>query len=104
LKEEIITAYGDEPEKSPDFARIVNVKNWNRLTAMIDDDKVIFGGQSNESDCYIATLINEYDIDSLIMKKIFGPLLPILEYSSDADIYTIVSKYENHCLYTFYGK
>jgi aldehyde dehydrogenase (NAD+) len=26
LKEEIITAYGDEPEKSPDFARIVNVK------------------------------------------------------------------------------
>jgi hypothetical protein len=31
----------DEPEKSPDFARIVNVKNWNRLTAMIDDDKVI---------------------------------------------------------------
>jgi hypothetical protein len=41
LKEEIITAYGDEPEKSPDFARIVNVKNWNRLTAMIDDDKVI---------------------------------------------------------------
>jgi aldehyde dehydrogenase (NAD+) len=65
-----------------------------------------FGGQSNESDCYIApTLINEYDIDSLIMKdEIFGPLLPILEYSSDADIYTIVSKYENHCLYTFYGK
>jgi aldehyde dehydrogenase (NAD+) len=31
--------------------------------------------------------------------EIFGPLLPILEYSSDADIYTIVSKYENHCLY-----
>jgi hypothetical protein len=26
LKEEIIT-YGNEPEKSPDFARIVNVKN-----------------------------------------------------------------------------
>jgi FMN-dependent NADH-azoreductase len=41
LKEEIIIAYGNEPEKSPDFARIVNVKNWNRLTAMIDDDKVI---------------------------------------------------------------
>jgi aldehyde dehydrogenase (NAD+) len=26
--------------------------------------------------------------------EIFGPLLPILEYSSDADIYTIVSRYE----------
>jgi aldehyde dehydrogenase (NAD+) len=64
-----------------------------------------FFGQSNESDCYIAYLINEYDIDSLIMKdEIFGPLLPILEYSSDADIYTIVSRYENHCLYTFLRK
>jgi hypothetical protein len=41
-------------KKSPDFARIVNVKR-NRLT-MIDDDKVI-GGQSNESDCYIATIL-----------------------------------------------
>jgi aldehyde dehydrogenase (NAD+) len=96
LKEEIITAYGNEPEKSPDFARIVNAKNWNRLIEMIDNDKVIFGGQSNESSCYIApTLINEYDIDSLVMKdEIFGPLLPILEYSSAADIYTVVSKYE----------
>jgi acyl-CoA reductase-like NAD-dependent aldehyde dehydrogenase len=64
-----------------------------------------FGGQSNESDCYIALLLLMNDIDSLIMKdEIFGPLLPILEYSSDADIYTIVSRYENHCLYTFYGK
>jgi aldehyde dehydrogenase (NAD+) len=36
--------------------------------------------------------------------EIFGPLLPILEYSSDADIYTIVSDMKNHCLYTFYGK
>ena len=104
LQEEIIIAFGNEPEKSPDFARIVNIKNWNRLTAMIDDDKVIFGGQSNESDCYIApTLINENDIDSLVMKdEIFGPLLPILEYSSDADIYTVVSQYEKPLsLYVF---
>jgi hypothetical protein len=39
LKEEIITAYGDEPEKSH-FARIVNVK-MESINAMIDDDKVI---------------------------------------------------------------
>jgi aldehyde dehydrogenase (NAD+) len=41
---------------------------------MIDDDKVIFGGQSNESDCYIALLLLMNMIDSLIMKdEIFGP-------------------------------
>jgi aldehyde dehydrogenase (NAD+) len=62
---------------------------------MIDDDKVILVVNLMNLTVHRPTLINEYDIDSLIMKdEIFGPLLPILEYSSDADIYTIVSKYE----------
>jgi aldehyde dehydrogenase (NAD+) len=62
---------------------------------MIDDDKVILVVSLMNLTVTSPYLINEYDIDSLIMKdEIFGPLLPILEYSSDADIYTIVSKYE----------
>ncbi|PKH68955.1 aldehyde dehydrogenase [Flavobacterium sp. ALD4] len=104
MKEEVTTAYGNNPKESPDFARIINVKNWNRLKEMIDNDKVIFGGQTDASDCYIApTLIDESDIDSLIMKdEIFGPLLPIIEYSSDADIYTVISKHEKPLsLYVF---
>jgi aldehyde dehydrogenase (NAD+) len=104
MKEEVTAAYSNNPKESPDFARIINVKNWNRLKEMIDDDKVIFGGQTDESDCYIApTLIDESDIDSLIMKdEIFGPLLPIIEYSSDADIYTVISKHEKPLsLYVF---
>jgi aldehyde dehydrogenase (NAD+) len=62
---------------------------------MIDDDKVILVVSLMNLTVTSPYLINEYDIDSLIMKdEIFGPLLPILEYSSDADIYTIVSRYE----------
>jgi aldehyde dehydrogenase (NAD+) len=104
MKEEVTAAYGNNPKESPDFARIINVKNWNRLKEMIDNDKVIFGGQTDASDCYIApTLIDESDIDSLIMKdEIFGPLLPIIKYSSDADIYTVISKHEKPLsLYVF---
>jgi aldehyde dehydrogenase (NAD+) len=104
LKEEITAAYGPNPEKSPDFARIVNSKNWSRLTAMIEPEKVIFGGQTDEANCYIApTLIDESSLDSLIMKdEIFGPLLPILSYESPADIHVIISKYEKPLsLYVF---
>jgi aldehyde dehydrogenase (NAD+) len=70
---------------------------------MIDDDKVILVVNLMNLTVTSPYLINEYDIDSLIMKdEIFGPLLPILEYSSDADIYTIVSKYEKPLsLYVF---
>lgn len=104
LKEEITKAYGENPEASPDFARIVNVKNWQRLVNMIDPDKVIFGGQSDVKDCYIApTLVEETSLESAIMQEeIFGPILPILTYKNESEIEDIISRYEKPlALYIF---
>ena len=104
LKEEITKAYGENPAKSPDFARIINTKNWQRLVDMIEPEKVIFGGQSDRSDCYIApTLLEETSVESPIMQEeIFGPLLPILAYENEADIDAIIAKYEKPlALYIF---
>ena len=104
LKEEITKAYGENPEISPDFARIINAKNWQRLDSMIEPDKVIFGGKTDEENRYIApTLIEEPAIDSPIMQEeIFGPLLPILSYEEEAELNTIISKYEKPlALYVF---
>jgi aldehyde dehydrogenase (NAD+) len=104
LKEEITKAYGVNPSESPDFARIVNVKNWHRLVNMIEPKKVIFGGQSNIKDCYIApTLVEETSLESDLMKdEIFGPILPILTYEKETDIETVMSTYEKPlALYVF---
>ena len=96
LKEEITKAYGENPKESPDFARIVNADNWQRLINMIERDKVIFGGQSDIEDCFIApTLLEENSWDSLVMKdEIFGPILPILTYENETQIDAVISKYE----------
>ena len=104
LKEEITRAYGKNPSESTDFARIVNIKNWQRLVNMIEPEKVIFGGQSDIKDCYIApTLVKETSLDSPIMKdEIFGPILPILTYKNEAEIDAIISNYEKPlALYIF---
>lgn len=104
MKLEITKAYGKNPELSQDYARIINQKNWLRLVNMIEEDKVIFGGQSDIENCYISpTLIDESSTDTLIMKEeIFGPLLPILSYENDAEINNIISKYEKPlALYIF---
>ena len=104
MKLEITKAYGENPKSSPDYARIVNTKNWLRLANMIDDKKVIFGGQTDMDDRYISpTLIDESSVDTLIMQdEIFGPLLPILSYKNDAEINTVISKYEKPLsLYVF---
>ncbi|SEG42434.1 aldehyde dehydrogenase [Flavobacterium urumqiense] len=104
MKLEIIKAYGENPKLSPDYARIINEKNWLRLANMIEEKKVFFGGHTNIEECYIApTLVDETGVDSLIMQdEIFGPLLPILSYENDAEINTIISKYEKPLsLYVF---
>lgn len=104
LKDEITQAYGDNPEVSPDYTRIINSKNWSRLVTMIEESKVVFGGQFNSKTHYISpTLIDENNLDSLIMQdEIFGPLLPILSYEEEAEIDTIIAKYEKPlALYIF---
>jgi aldehyde dehydrogenase (NAD+) len=94
--EEIIKAYGKKMDKSPDFARIINTKNWLRLASMIEPEKVIFGGETNANELYISpTLIEEPALDSPVMKEeIFGPILPILIYETAADIENVISRYE----------
>jgi aldehyde dehydrogenase (NAD+) len=96
LKIEITNAYGANPETSPDFPRIINEKNWKRLTTMLENENVISGGFTNAVDYYIApTLIDEPKLDSLVMKdEIFGPILPILSYKDETGMDAIISRYE----------
>jgi len=104
LKEEIIIAYGENPEESKDFARIVNTKNWKRLKSFLDNETILYGGKINESDNYIApTLLEDSKLDSLVMQdEIFGPILPIISYQEESEIEKIISKYEKPLsLYVF---
>lgn len=96
LKTEISQAYGENPELSEDFARIINSKNWTRLSAMLENQTIIAGGKITAEDCYIApTLLDNPKLDSLVMnEEVFGPILPILSYKNETDLYQIISKYE----------
>ena len=96
IKEVITLAYGDDPEQSSDFPRIVNTRNFERLAIMLENENILIGGKTNKDDCYIApTLIDEPSLDSEVMKgEIFGPILPIISYETEEDIATIIGKYD----------
>ena len=104
IKKEIIDAYGENPETSTDFPRIINQKNWSRLTGMLKGESILAGGKSNIQDYYLApTLLDEPSLDSLVMKdEIFGPILPVLSFENEADLVSIISRYEKPLsLYVF---
>jgi len=96
LKKEIIKAYGEDPETSSSYPRIVNVENLKRLTDMLKNAKIIIGGNSNIKDNYLApTIVDNPKLDSKLMQtEIFGPILPILNYKTKKDIESIIKSFE----------
>jgi aldehyde dehydrogenase (NAD+) len=104
LIKEIGDAYGENPEMSTDFARIIDLKNWQRLNRLLTGQEIIHGGKTNETQMYLSpTLIDEPSLESEIMKEeIFGPLLPIISYENEEEIKTVISRYEKPlALYVF---
>ncbi|NER16380.1 aldehyde dehydrogenase [Spongiivirga citrea] len=93
---EIKKAYGENPQESPDYPRIINEKNFNRLEAMLKDERIPFGGRTDKNDLYIEpTIIDQPDLDSEVMKdEIFGPILPVLGYDNETEINAIIKTYD----------
>lgn len=96
FREEIRKAYGDNPQNSNDFPRIVNSKNFERLQNMLQNETLLIGGETSKDENYIApTLIDEPSIDSEVMKgEVFGPILSLISYETTDDIDTIISNYD----------
>ncbi|BAY12672.1 aldehyde dehydrogenase [Calothrix sp. NIES-2098] len=83
LKKTIKEFYGNNPATSPDYARIISQKHFDRLANLLKYGEVIIGGETIPEERYIApTLIDNVSLDAPIMQEeIFGPILPIIEYS-----------------------
>jgi aldehyde dehydrogenase (NAD+) len=79
--------YGKDPHNSPDYARIINSKHFDRLSGLLAEGDIIVGGEASSSDNYIApTVIDNISWNHKIMEEeIFGPLLPVIEYE-DLDL------------------
>lgn len=104
LKNAITQQYGPDPGESPDYPRVINQDHFNRLVSLIDQDKVVAGGEYDPADFYIApTIMDKVTWEDPVMEdEIFGPILPILEYDSlDECIRTINAHPRPLALYVF---
>lgn len=87
LQQEIRNQYGENPIESPDYPRIVNLRHFDRLSAMLGDGTIISGGATNREQRYIApTLITDVaETSPLLTTEIFGPILPIIPFDDIDD-------------------
>lgn len=105
LKSTIKEFFGDDTINSPDIGRLVNEKHFDRVKGLIDPEKVVVGGETDKSQKFIApTIMNNVTLDDPCMQEeIFGPVLPVLEYTELEEIYSHVKKLPPHplALYLF---
>ena len=72
-----------EPQ-SEHYTKIINQKNFQRLIKLIDQDKIYFGGNSDEENRYIepTILTNINWKDEIMQEEIFGPILPVISFTN----------------------
>lgn len=103
LKHYILEFFGENPRNSKDFGRIISPKHVERLKKLMGG-KIIVGGEIQEQDKYIApTVIDQVKSEDPIMQEeIFGPLMPLLEFSSKEEAASFINTREKPlALYVF---
>ncbi len=81
---EIKRQFGKDAFANPDYGHIVNEKHFERLSGLLDPEKVVFGGRTKAETMQIEpTVMSDVTFDDPVMgEEIFGPILPILTYDS----------------------
>ena len=72
--------YGENAFANPSYGRIVNRKHFDRISGLIEKNKVVYGGRTKEETLQIepTILFPVSEKDAVMQEEIFGPVLPIL--------------------------
>mgnify|MGYP003303052702 FL=1 len=86
--------YGENPLNNPDYGKIINQKHFERVLGLINERKVVLGGENNAETLQIAPTVMDHVTweDAVMQEEIFGPLMPILTYESLEEVYELLSE------------
>lgn len=86
LKAVIHEFFGENPLLSPELPKIVNTKHMDRLIKLMSSEKIVIGGDTDGMKI-APTVLEDIAKDAPIMQEeIFGPILPILTYTSMTEV------------------
>jgi aldehyde dehydrogenase (NAD+) len=106
MKDWIIHFLGPDPSQSPDFGRIVNDRQFQRLTGLLARGRLLTGGPGKAEERYLPpTLIDGVTWEDPVMQEeIFGPILPILEFRDLAELLKDLQSRPQPLAFYFFSK
>lgn len=95
IEKEIVSQYGEYPLENADYGKIISKKHFNRIVSLIDENKVCFGGQTDEKSLRISPTImdNVTREDAVMGEEIFGPILPVMTFE---DLGSLIDDINSH--------
>ena len=106
LCETIQQFYGTEPLSNAEWPRMINVRHYERVAAYIADGQVSIGGKTDPLKLKIEpTVLTDVKLSAPVMQQeIFGPVLPVLEFSETEEAISIIKSYPKPlAVYAFTG-
>ncbi|MDO9395677.1 MAG: aldehyde dehydrogenase family protein [Herbiconiux sp.] len=104
LLEAVVELYEGDPRTSSSYGRIVNERQFDRLTGLLDGQRIVAGGRTDRRTRYFApTVLADVDRESAVMaEEIFGPILPIVHVTGLDDALAFIRAGEKPlALYAF---
>lgn len=94
LKSKISLFFGEKPEESGNYGKMINAKQFHRVVAYLSQGNILHGGRHVISKLFIEpTLLDKVGVDAQVMKEeIFGPVLPILSFETMEEAVAIIAQ------------
>ena len=86
--------YGDDPQQSPDYARMIHARRFDTVKGYLEQGTVHIGGQHDASDRYIApAVLTNVSLESAVLREeIFGPVLPAIPWNEREEVIAITQR------------
>ncbi|MEO7923740.1 MAG: aldehyde dehydrogenase [Chitinophagaceae bacterium] len=104
LKETIPKFFGNNAEESYNYGKIINLRQFDRIAGYLSSGTKIYGGRTDREKLYIEpTILTNVSPDASVMNdEIFGPVLPVIPFTTPEEAKAIISRHPNPLSFYIY--
>lgn len=104
VKEQIVKFYYVDGKIIDSFPYLINQKHLDKVTSLIDKEKVVFGGKADGLLLEPTIMDNVNFKDEIMKEEIFGPVMPIIIFDNLEELLDKINRLEKPLAFYYFSK
>jgi aldehyde dehydrogenase (NAD+) len=98
--------YTADPMTSPSYGRIINARQFERLTLLMACGTIYSGGRTDAASLYIepTLLVDVKPEDPVMNEEIFGPVFPVMEFNRIDTVIDYINRRERPLAFYYFSE